>query len=116
MKKQDARKLAPAVQEAIRMRVVDFLKMKKGTQRQAADFFQLSIRAVEKIWQCYKQGGVGALKAKKRGPHQPTSLLSNKKVKEITRLIKKDTPDSYHLPYWLWTANAVRLLIKKKPI
>src|SRR3954447_6648694 len=116
MKKQDARKLTPAAQEAIRMRVVDFLKRKKGTQRQAADFFQLSIRAVEKIWQRYKAGGMQALKEKKRGPHQPTSLLSNKRVKEITRLVKKATPDSYHLPYYLWTANAVRLLIKKKPI
>jgi transposase len=116
MKKQDARKLPPAAQEAIRIRVVDFLKMKKGTQRQAADIFQLSVRAVEKIWQRYKQCGEQALQAKKRGPHQRTSLLSRQTVKGITRLVKKDTPDSYHLPYYLWTANAVRLLIKKKPI
>jgi transposase len=115
MKKQDARKLTPAAQEAIRLRVVDFLKMKKGTQRQAADFFQLSLRAVEKIWQHYKAGGVQALKAKKRGAHQPASSLSKKAVKQITRLIKKGTPDTYDLPYSLWTANAVRLLIKKKP-
>jgi len=115
MKKQDARKLAPAAQEAIRMRVINFLKSRKGTQRQAADFFQLSLVAVEKIWQRYKAGGVQALKAKKRGPHQHSSLLSEKATKEITRLVKKDTPDTYHLPYYLWTANAVRLLIKKKP-
>jgi transposase len=115
MKKQDARKLTPAAQEVIRMRAVDFLKRKKGTQRQAADFFQLSLVAVEKIWQRYKAGGVQALKAKKRGPHQCSSSLSKKSIKEITRLIKKDTPDTYHLPYYLWTANAVRLLIKKKP-
>ena len=115
MKKQDARKLTPAAQEAIRMRVVDFLKMKKGTQRQAADFFQLSLQAVEKIWRRYKAGGVQVLKAKKRGVHQRSSSLSKKAIKEITRLIKKDTPDTYHLPYYLWTANAVRLLIKKKP-
>src|SRR3954470_23778797 len=110
MKKQDARKLAPAAQEAIRMRVINFLKSRKGTQREAADFFQLSLVAVEKIWQRYKAGGVQALKAKKRGP-QRSSLLSKKVTKEITLLVKKDTPDSYHLPYYLWTANAVRLLI-----
>ena len=116
MKKQDARKLTPAAQEAIQMRVVDFLKMKKGTQRQAADFFQLSVRAVEKIWQRYKAGGMQALTVKKRGPHQPSSLLSKQEAKQITGLIKKATPDSYQLPYYLWTANAVRLLIKKKPM
>ena len=116
MKKLDARKLSPTAQEAIRFRVVDFLKKRKGTQRQAADFFQLSLWAVEKIWKRYKQGGVQALKLKKRGPHQRRSLLSNKTVKEITRMVKKDTPDAYDLPYHLWTADAVRLLIKKKPI
>jgi transposase len=115
MKKCDARKLKPEVQEAIRIRVAFFLKAGKGTQRQAADVFMVSIRAVEKIWKQYKAGGRKALAAKKRGPHKNTSKLSSHQVKKITRLVKKNTPDSYGIPYFLWTADAVRLLIKKKP-
>jgi transposase len=115
MKKRDGRKLHPKAQEAIRLRIVDFLKAGKGTQKQAADFFTVSLRAVKQIWKQFKLGGLKALKTKKRGPHPGTSLLSKSKVADITNCIKKGTPDHYELPYYLWTANAVRLLIKKKP-
>jgi transposase len=115
MKKRDARKLHPKAQEAIRLRIADFLKAGKGTQQQAAGIFKVSLRAVKKIWKQYKFGGTKALKAKKRGPHPGNALLLQAKVAEITQCIKTGTPDSYELPYYLWTANAVRLLIKKKP-
>jgi transposase len=114
MKHQDGRKLQPEAQEAIRLRVAHFLKTAKGTQQQAADIFQLSVPAVKKIWKQYKEGGMKSLKLKKRGPHQCTALLSKQQVKQLKSLIKKDMPDSYHIPYYLWTADAVRLLIKKK--
>lgn len=115
MKKRDARKLHPKAQEAIRFRIVDFLKAGKGTQLQAANIFKVSLRAVKKIWKQYKTGGSKALKANKRGPRRGNAVLSQAKVTEITSYIKKATPDNYELPYHLWTANAVRLLIKKKP-
>ena len=115
MKKRDARKLHPKAQEAIRVRIVDFLKAGKGTQEQAADIFKVSLRAVKKIWKRFKTGGSTALKAKKRGPQSGNALLSQAQLAEIAHCIKKATPDSYGLPYQLWTANAVRLLIKKKP-
>ena len=114
MKKQDGRKLPPVAQEAIRVRIATYLKASKGTQKQAAEIFQVSLSAVEKIWKQYKSGGMQSLKVKKRGPHQRTSRLSNQQVKQIKRLIKANPPDSYHLPYFLWTADAVRRLIKKK--
>src|SRR5437763_13046049 len=113
MKHQDGRKLKPEAQEAIRLRVAKFLKTAKGTQRQAADIFQISLPAVKRIWKQYKEDGMKALKLKKRGPHQHTALLSKQQVKQIKRLVSKDMPDSYHIPYYLWTADAVRLLIKK---
>ena len=116
MKKQDTRKLKPEAQEVIRRRLVSFLKSGKGTQKQAAAIFQLSLRAVEKIWQQYKRGGAAALKTKKRGPHTSTAHLSKPQVVQIKEGVKKHTPDSYHLPYTLWTADAVRRLIKKKRV
>jgi transposase len=113
-KKQDARKLSSQAQEALRLRIVDYLKTGKGTQKQAAAIFAFSIDAIKKIWKRYKQNGIKALKRKKRGPHQCTSRLSKLQTKQITRDIRKGTPDSYQLPFYLWTADAVRRLIKKK--
>jgi hypothetical protein len=73
----------------------------------------VSFRAEEKIWSRYKQGELKALRAKKRGPRHNTSSLFSEQVKQLKGCIRKGTPDSYHVPYFLWTANAVRLLINK---
>jgi transposase len=115
MKKKDARKLPPLAQEAIRLRVVSFLRSGKGTQNEAAEIFEVSLACVKKIWKRFKEGGTKLLQAHKRGPTKSTARLSNAQVKDITRAIKEGTPNTYHLPYHLWTAGAVHLLIKKKP-
>ena len=106
MKKQDARRLHPAAQQAIRLRIAAYLQSGKGTQRQAAEIFQVSLAAVKKIWKQYKEGGARALQTKKRGPAHSPARLSKEQVKAITHCIKKGTPDSYQLPYQLWTADA----------
>ena len=115
MSKGDGRKLGVEAQEVLRFRICDFLRMKKGTQAEAAAIFQVSLRGVKKIWKQYKQGGRKALRAKKRGPKQSTSRLSEQQVQQIKKQIKGNTPDAYGLPHTLWTAGAVRLLLKKKP-
>jgi len=115
MKNQDARRLHPEAQEALRLRIVDFLKKHKGIQREAAAIFQVSLRAVEKIWKQFKEGGRKALKQKKRGPHKGRCRLSKGKAKQVCDIIKKDMPGQHNIPRYLWTAAAVRLLIKKKP-
>lgn len=86
-------------------RVVLFIKSAKGTEKQAVDIFEVSLPAVKKIWKEFKQDGLKALNACKRGSHNSRSLISRSKVAEITHFIKKGTPDSYNLPYYLWTAN-----------
>jgi len=115
MKRVDGRKLNPEAQEVIRLRVADFLQTGKGNQAEAAAIFQLSLSGVKKIWKQYKAGGHKVLKVKKRGPQQHTSRLSMQQVKEVKTSINNKTPDGYQLPSYLWTANAVRLLLKKKP-
>ena len=64
MKKQDARRLHPEAQQAIRLRIADYLQLGKGTQRQAAEIFQVSLAAVKKIWKQNKEGGAKALQLK----------------------------------------------------
>lgn len=114
MKKQDARLLASEVQEALRLRVVAYLKRGLGTQVEAASIFQISLSWVQKTWKRYKEGGNKTLRARKRGPKCPQSRLSKAKEKEIRRLIQDSTPDQQRIPRYLWTASAVRELIKKK--
>jgi transposase len=113
MKKEDGRKLHPKAQEAIRVRIVAFLKSGKGTQQEAADIFMVNLRTVKKIWKQYKEVGIKAIRSKKRGPSKSTSRLSRPQIKEVTQLIRKGTPDTYGISYYLWTADAARLLIKK---
>ena len=114
MKKQDARRLHPESQETLRFRIADFLNKDKGSQKEAAVIFQVSLRAVEKIWKRFKEGGRKALKQKKRGPHKSRRRLLDSKAKQIRNIIKEDTPEQHNIPRYLWTAAAVRLLIKKK--
>jgi len=115
MKKQDGRKLGAAAQEAIRLRIAAFLRDKKGTQRQAADIFQVSLGAIEKIWKQYRESGTKSLLAKKRGPKKSRALVNRTQIRDITSAIRSSTPEVHGLAYHLWTAAAVRLLIKKKP-
>lgn len=115
MRDKDARKLHPAAQEAVRLRIAGFLHAQKGTQGEAAQIFQVSLACVKKTWKRFKQGGLKVLQARKRGPAKSTARLSKAQLKHITSALKKGIPDSCRLPYHLWTAGAVRLLIKKKP-
>src|SRR4051812_39207644 len=115
MKRQDGRKLGAEAQEAIRLCIAAFLRDRKGTQRQAADIFQASLGAVEKIWRQYRESGTKNLLAKKRGPKKSRALIDRTQVRDITGTIRSSTPEVHGLPYHLWTAAAVRLLIKKKP-
>src|SRR3954451_2253361 len=121
MKRQDGRKLGAEAQEAIRLRIAAFLRDRKGTQGQAADIFGVSLGAIEKIWKQYRESGAKSLLAKKRGPKKSRALVDRTQVRDITGAIRSSTPEDHGLPYpqdpadHLWTAGAVRLLIKKKP-
>jgi transposase len=114
MKRQDGRKLGAEAQEAIRLRIAAFLRDRKGTQRQAADIFQVSLGAIEKIWKQYRESGAKRLLAKKRGPKKSRALVDRTQVRDIAGAIRSSTPEVHGLSYHLWTAGAVRRLIKKK--
>ena len=110
MKKQRGTKDS---QETKRLLVVAYLKKKKGTHRQAAEMFDLSKSAVDKIWIRYKTNGSRGLKSKKRG------MTGGKKINgiqsaQVRQLIKDKLPDQLKLPYGLWTREAVQQLIVLK--
>lgn len=100
-------------QEETRFRVVDYLKNKRGTQKQAAAVFGITERSVNQIWAKYKKGGQRALKAKKRGVTQGKKLKKDQAY-QIRQLIKDKLPDQLKLPFGLWTREAVQQLISQK--
>lgn len=100
-------------QETKRLLVIGFLKKKEGTHQQAANLFELSKSAVDKIWTRYKKIGKRGLESKKRG------VKGGKKIKgdqaaEVRKLIKEKMPDQLKLAYGLWTREAVQQLINEK--
>lgn len=100
-------------QEECRFRIVDFLKNKRGTQKQAAEIFSVSERAVNKIWNKYKTEGKRSLHNKKRGV-KGGKKINSKQAAEIRGLIKDKLPDQLKLPYGLWTREAVQQLIERR--
>lgn len=102
-----------ASQEETRFRIVDYLKNKRGTQKQAAIIFSVTERSVNKIWNKYKNEGKRSLLSKKRG------VKGGKKIKgqqagEVRKLIKDKMPDQLKLPFGLWTREAVQQLIERQ--
>lgn len=97
-------------QETNRIRIAEFLKKKKGTQKEASEIFGITERAVNGIWFRYKTGGKRALASKKRGVREGKKI-NGKQVAEVCRLIKDKMPDQLKLPYGLWTREAVQQLI-----
>jgi transposase len=109
MKKQGIRKNKQA-QEETRLRLVEYLRKKKGTQKSAAEIFCITERAVNKIWSKYLVEGKRSLYSKKRGV-QRGKKINGKQSFELRQLIKDKLPDQLKLSFGLWTREAVQQLI-----
>src|SRR5262245_29136222 len=100
-------------QEETRFRLVDYLKKKLDTQKQAAEIFSVTERSVNKIWNKYKNEGKGSLISKKRGA-KGGNKINGKQAAEVRMLIKDKLPDQLKLPFGLWTREAVQQLIGQR--
>ncbi len=101
------------MQEAVRLKIVSYLKKKLGTQKQAAEIFGLDIRSVNRIWAKYKESGSRGVASKKRGV-QGGKKINGVQAAEVRRLIKEKLPDQLKLAFGLWTREAVQQLISDK--
>lgn len=114
MKKQEVKKRGnQQAQEAIRIKVVEYLKKRFGTQKQAGEIFGITERSVNRIWARYKAEGRYCLNNKKRGV-KDGKKINGVQGAEIRRLIKDRLPDQLKLPFGLWTREAVQQLIFRK--
>lgn len=110
---QTTKRKSAEVQAAIRLQIVNYLKKKLGTQKQASIVFGLSIDGVHKIWKRYRQGGVSKIAKRKRGV-RGGKKINGIQAAEVRRLIRDRLPDQLKLPYGLWTREAVGQLIVNK--
>lgn len=100
-------------QEENRYQIAEYLKNKKGSQKEASELFGISLKTVNNVWKKYKSGGKKALASKKRGVKEGKKITA-KQAWEIRELIKDKLPDQLKLPFGLWTREAVQGLIQRK--
>jgi transposase len=109
---KDAPSLSPETQEELRKRTVRSV-LDGMTQIKAAKIFGITRQAVGKWIKAYREGGIDALKAKKRG-HPISRTLRPEQEQEDIETITRQTPDQLELSYGLWTRKAVAELISLK--
>jgi transposase len=110
---KDARSLAPEAQAALRRRAVRAV-LDGITQIEAAEIFAITRQAVGKWIMAYRRGGESSLAVRKRGPKLPRTKLKGWQAAMICNCIRDRHPEQLKLPFYLWTSDAVRLLILRK--
>lgn len=111
--KTDARTLAPATQEQIRIQAV--AAVEKGMTRvKAAEVFGVTRQSVDRWVKAYRSRGADSLNVHKRGPKGEGSRLEGWQAATVIKLITDHHPEQLKLPFVLWTADAVRQLIHRR--
>jgi transposase len=111
--KFDARRLPPKAQEDLRRRVVHAVAVEGMSQVEATRVFGVSRGSIHNWLRAYESGGPAALQARKRGPKR-SSRLKGHQAATIVRLIEDRHPEQLHLPFALWTREAVGDLIRER--
>jgi transposase len=112
METDDARKLAPKAQEALRIRAVRAVLAGK-MQSEVAQVFGVTTRSVTRWVKTYRAKGFDGLKSGKRGRPKAGALLPWQAA-QIAWTIKDKTPDQLHFSFHLWTRESVALLIENR--
>jgi transposase len=100
------------LQERLRLRAIQAVES-GFTQQEAADRFSVSRVAVNQWVRRWREGGEKALQARRRG-RPPETRLNAQQTAATIRLIVGRCPDQLHLPFALWTREAVQQLLEKK--
>jgi transposase len=111
--KSDARKLDAAALAHVRRSLVQAVRGGMS-QTEAARVFGVSLRAANKWVALDKDGGLRALKLKRRGRRAGDGRLNAARAKRIRQMIIDALPDQLKLPFYLWTRAAVVSLIERE--
>ncbi len=90
--------------------------MKKGkSNSEIADTLGVSERHVRSVKKAYSEGGIEAIKPRKRGRRKGENrILNSEQEKEIQQIIVDNTPDQLKLKECMWTRKNIAALIKQK--
>jgi transposase len=111
--KTDGRHLSPETQEERRRQVVQAIVEQGMSQVEAVRVFDAGRTSIHRWLIAYRQRGLVALRAHKRGP-KPHSRLAGHQAATLVRLIDDRCPDQLHLPFALWTREAVQQLLAQR--
>ncbi len=113
MKTRDARSLPSIAQEDLRHKGVKAVLSGKK-QKEVAEVFGVSRKAVGNWVKAYRQGGSATLKRKPKGRPRGSRSLNPKQAAWVAKTIVDKRPDQIKLPFYLWTREAVQRLIAKR--
>jgi transposase len=112
MEKVDARSISPSAQEHLRQLAVKAVLDGKK-QKAVAQLFAVTPQTISKWVKAYRLGGQGALKSKQKG-RPPGGKLKPWQAAQIAKTVIDHHPEQLKLPFYLWTREAVALLIKRR--
>lgn len=112
--KTNAVKLSPKEQYQIRKNIVRLLEQGKGNS-EIAEILDVSERHVRSVKKAYSEGGIEAIKPKKRGrSYGEKRILTPKQEEEIMTIIANKDPMQFNFKECMWTRNNIRQLIKER--
>lgn len=112
--KTNAVKLSPKEQYQIRKNIVRLLKQAKSNS-EIAEILDVSERHVRSVKKTYSEGGIEAIKPRKRGrSYGEKRILTPEQEKEIMTIIADKDPMQLKFKECMWTRNNIRQLIKEK--
>lgn len=109
---KDARTLTSVALHDLRKRVVAAVRADRSYV-DVASTFGLSRQAVARWAHAAERRGVRALKPKQKG-RPKGGKLTEVQSKRVIKMIIKHVPDQLRLPFFLWTREAIALLIKRR--
>jgi transposase len=111
----DARSLSPETLEALRVRAIHAVEELGLAQKQVAQILGVSPEVVNRWCAAYRQAGVEALEARRRGRALGSGrALSEQQGKEIRQTLQTRTPRACGLGWANWSRAAVAELIDQR--
>jgi len=112
--KTNAVTLSPDEQYQIRKNIIRLSKKDKDS-KEIAEILDVSLRHVQNTVKQYKDGGIAAIKPKKRGRKEGEERsLTPEQEQEIQKIIIDKYPEQLKLPGCMWTRANIRDLVKRK--
>jgi transposase len=112
MQKIDARSLSPSAQEHVRRLAVKAV-LDGAKQKEVATMVGVTRHTICRWVKAYRLQGKEALKAKPKGRPQGGKLLPWQAA-QIAKTVIDHHPEQLKSPFYLWTREAVALLIKRR--